>query len=342
MAAVGPTPRPVVEAGDRFDRARNEEEADRLPEWLSLCEEARRRAAAFLRAEPDEIALTTCTTDGINILAWGLDLAPGDVALTDELDFSGNLVAWQSASPVRGFEVVVAPCPSLSSTPEALMNAAPRRTRVVAVSLVSWRNGFVHDLKTLCRLAHERGAIVVVDACQAAGALDIDVRAIGVDALSFGTYKWLGGPLGVGVLYLRKSLIDRIRPTRGGWLQHESEDRMRGARRFEYATMNFRGIAELAALFDYLSAAGMPAIEERIRVLVATLRSGLERRGKRFLCPAERQGPILAYEEPRSEELERRCREQGILIRSRPGIVKLSPHFLTEDDQVGRVIDALT
>jgi selenocysteine lyase/cysteine desulfurase len=328
MGAVGPMPRTVSQAGDRFDRRRNQEEGDLLPEWLDQVEEARRRAAAYLRANPDEIALTTCTTDGINILAWGLELGPGDSVLTDELDFTGNHIAWRAAAKARGFEVKLVP----------EVSEVPPGTRVVSVSMVSWRNGFVHDLRSLAQLAHDRGAILVVDACQAAGALDIDVRALDVDALTFGTYKWLCGPLGVGVFYLRQSLLEGVRPTRCGWLQTETEDRSRGAKRFEYATMSFRGIAELAAAFEYMDAIGMPAIERRLRELIQTLRSQLQSRGKRFLCPAERQGPILAYEEARSEELERRCREQGILIRARPGVVKLSPHFLTDDAEVERLI----
>jgi len=335
-AAVGPCPSPAVQAGLEFDRRRNELDADRLPEWLRMTEEVRGTTAAFLGAHPDEIAFTTCTTDGIHILAWGLDLGPGDLVLTDELDFPGNAAAWTAAAEARGFQVAVVP-----SIGAALGDFAGRNLRVISVSWVSWRNGFTHDLNALAERAHRRGALLVVDAIQGVGAFAADLRSLAVDALTFGTYKWLMGPLGLGVLFVRRSVLDRIHPARRGWMQDEGPEHRRGARRFEYATLNFRGLAEFGAALRYLAAIGPEAIEARIRRLVGRFRAALEEAGRKILCARKPQGTILAYEEPQSFEIERKCQARRILLRARPGVIKISPHFLTAEDELERVLEAL-
>src|SRR5262245_48390197 len=187
----------------------------------------KKRFATLIGAKPSEIAFTQNTSDGENIVVMGMDLArKGGNVVLDELHFETSLYMYKSLE-AKGLELRVVRHRNWSIDIEDMARAVDRNTRLVSMALVSNVNGYLHDARAITDLAHSRGAYVFADMVQAAGAVPIDVRALGIDFASTATYKWLMGERGFGFLYVREDLQDTVVPTtRYGHRQITNFDRV--------------------------------------------------------------------------------------------------------------------
>ncbi len=151
------------------------------------------------------------------MVANGIGLAPGDNVVIDELHFPTEFVLYRALEKSRGIELRIARHRHGVVDASDFEPHVDRRTRLVSVAWVSHLNGFRHDMRPIADLAHAHGALFYADAIQAVGMFPVDVRAAGVDFLCCGTYKWLLAGFGVAPFFIRRELIDRIRPDRFGW-----------------------------------------------------------------------------------------------------------------------------
>lgn len=207
---------------DRAARAWRRLEAAPVYEGYGpLAEEADRvrgRVARFLGCHEDEVALTTSTTDGMNLIAEGLDLQRGDRVLTTDQEHAGGSVCWQHYAERRG--VVVDRLPLGAETTdrrrivELFSEGLHRKTRVVSLSEVTYTTGLRLPVEEIAALATAAGALLVVDGAQSIGALDVDVTRLGCHAWAGSGHKWLTGPKGTGILYLRRDAQKLVRPLR--------------------------------------------------------------------------------------------------------------------------------
>jgi L-cysteine/cystine lyase len=182
--------------------------------------EARAAVAAILTADVDTVALTHSTTEGMNIAAWGLDWRPGDRAVTSSVEHPGGLGPLLGLRDRREVDlriVDVGDGGDDDRTLAAFETAIDDRTRLVAISHVAWTTGAILPVREIAGLAHRAGAFVLVDGAQAAGAIPIDVSALGVDGYALSAQKWLLGPEGMGALWIEPSVADRVRPTLAGY-----------------------------------------------------------------------------------------------------------------------------
>ncbi len=190
-----------------------------------LAVKVRAQFASLINARPGEISLVESTSRGENLVVNGLGLASAQAAgnvVTDALHFEGSLILYGELQK-RGLDVRLVRPRDWRIDPADMERAVDRKTRLVAVSLVSWYNGFQHDLKRVCELAHANGAYVYADIVQAAGNTPIDVRASGVDFCACSSFKWLMGDFGLGFLYVREDLLDAvIRRTEYGYQQADT------------------------------------------------------------------------------------------------------------------------
>jgi selenocysteine lyase/cysteine desulfurase len=221
------------------------------------------------------------------------------------------------------------------------------RTRLLSVALVSHQNGFRHDLRPLAELAHAHGAWLYTDAIQAVGAVAIDVRQSGVDALCSGTYKWLHAGFGVAPFYLRRELADRFTPDRWGALHVERTrpgyhfDVFTTAKKFEYATLSFEAIDQLGAALEYLDAVGVPRIEAHTTALAHRLQAGLRERGFEVLTPAQNRSPIVACRVPGDPGTARRTLEEAAIkvsFRENGTQIRVSPALFNVEADVDRFL----
>ena len=210
-AGVGPLPRQAIRAmGQTADRLRGRPVQDAWDE--DRAGHARRLAARLIGAVPENIVLTSSTSEGLNLLAAGLPWRAGDNIVTSDLEYPANIVPWLYQAEHHTLEVRIVPSVDGAAPPSSLRHAIDRHTRVLAVSHVEFGTGFRHHLPELADAVHDVGGLLCVDAIQSVGVLPIDVEAMGIDLLATGGYKWLCGPLGTGFAYVHPDLAPALRP----------------------------------------------------------------------------------------------------------------------------------
>ena len=185
----GPYPLPVLEAGRESLDRRARGIGGRVQDWLHVLGQAKDDLAGMIGAKPDEVAITTNTTQGTNIVATSLRFEPGDNVVWDDLSYPSNAVVWRSLESSRGVENRVLKNVGGAVSLAEYEKAVDGRTRIISVSQVSHRNGFVYDVKGLADLAHAHGAYLHVDGIQAVGAIAVDVKSAGIDFYTSGVYK---------------------------------------------------------------------------------------------------------------------------------------------------------
>jgi cysteine desulfurase/selenocysteine lyase len=353
VAANAPLATPVVAAMDGYLKDLAAHGSRHYRDWFATAARTRERAARLLGAESAEIALVRNTSDGISIVANGLALREGDSVVAVHGDFPANVHPWLRLREERVEVRLVRPDERGRITPQQLVAACDGSTKLIAVSWVHYLNGFRIDLDLLAELAARRGILLCVDAIQGLGALELDVRRTPIDFLAADGHKSLLGPEGLGIFYVRKDRLDRLRPTVVSWMSMKDPfdaERYRGelkpdATRFEFGSTNTAGIYGLAAALELLLETGVPAIERHVKALANRLDDGLRGTGYRVRSPRagrERSG-IVAFE-PRSGSpgaVAARLLEAGVQVTVRGGAVRAAMHLYNDESDVERLLAAL-
>jgi cysteine desulfurase/selenocysteine lyase len=272
-------------------------------EATAAYEQARRRVARFLNATPTEIVFTRGATEAINLVAASFTrgLAPGSEILLSEMEHHSNLVPWQLAARDRGLVLRFLPIsPEGTLELEALQKAAGPRLSLIAVTLVSNVLGTINDLPRITAFARERGVPVLVDAAQAVGHLPVDVRALGCDFLAFSGHK-MYAPMGIGVLYGRERLLERMEPYMGGGEMIRTVTLERSTwnqlpYKFEAGTPNVEGAVGLEAAIGYLEGLGREAVRDYEELLASyALRRLQEVPGLTLYGPATARTGVFSF-----------------------------------------------
>lgn len=316
-------------------------------------ERVRGRAATLLGAQPDEIAFVKNTTEGLGLVAAGLDWQRGDCVVTCDLEYPSNVYPWWSLAD-RGVETLMLRGRDgrlpIEAVEAALLNPS---VRLLALSSVEFGSGARNDLAALGGLCRERGVLFCVDGIQSLGCLPVDVEACGIDFLSADGHKWLLSVEGCGIFYCARRVLERVTPRVIGWrsvtdnenFDHYHMDLQPGAGRFEEGTPNTPGIFALGAAIDLLLELGVDAIAERVLSLTDRLVDGLCERGAAVLSPREdgAGSGIVSFtlpDEAPSRTVER-LRERDVFVIERRGGVRASPHFYNDEAEIDRLLLAL-
>jgi cysteine desulfurase/selenocysteine lyase len=271
-----------------------------------LFEEARERVQGFLNAaDPREIVFVRGATEGINLVAqsWGAAfLKPGDEVLISELEHHSNIVPWQMLRDRLGIRLVVAPIDVTGGLDLAAFEARlSARTRLVAITHLANATGAHIPIETVISLAHRRGAKVLIDGCQAAPRLPVDVRALGCDFYTFSGHKTYG-PTGIGVLYGRRELLSAMPPWQGGGemilnVTFEKTEFQDPPHRFEAGTPDISGAIGLGAAIDFIEEIGRENILEHEEALTGYGVDRLSRiPGLQLLGAGQRRLGILSFD----------------------------------------------
>ncbi len=313
----------------------------------------RRRIAHFFGGRGEEIALLRNTGDGATVLAQGLDLGAGDEVICAANEFGSNAYPWLALRE-RGVAVTLIDAPRERMTPDVLRRSVSSRTRVVTVSWVTFDDGYRHDLAALAEVAHEAGALFVVDVMQALGAFPLDVAQTDVDAIYAGGAKWLMALQGVSFLWLRAQLLDRVALRLPGWRSVENmwdfldygQPPAPDASRFEGGTVNIIGALSLATSIDVLANAGVDRIAAHVVGLTDRLAAGLRFRGWTTLGDRSRdevKSGILTFRREGVDPvaLGKRLQGAGIVTTYRPNGIRVAPHGYNTADEIDALLDAL-
>ena len=266
-------------------------------------EAAREAAARFINGRADETIFVRGATEAINLVAnsWGnANIGPGDRILLTELEHHANIVPWRMLADRTGAEIDVAPLTADGRIDEeALIALIGPATRLVAVAHVSNVLGSVADIARIATAAHAVGAKLLVDGCQAAPRLKVDVQALGADFYAFSAHK-LYGPTGIGVLWVRKSILDTMPPWQGGGamideVRFERITYAAAPQRFEAGTPHIVGAVGLHAAIRWVEQVGIDAIDAHERALLLQARAELSRLNSVRLFGPEDSAGILSF-----------------------------------------------
>ena len=285
---LGACPRPVLDAvlESMREMEKNIAHYDYRPEHPEYIagyraqEELRKKAGGILNASAGEIALLQNATMGINFIANGLELMPGDEVLLTDQEHPGALGPWELRAKRQGFAVKKLVIPVPTPDPQTVVNvfadAISPRTKVIAVPHVTSRYGIVMPVREICELGRARSVFTLVDGAQAVGQMRVDVKKIGCDAYASSPHKWLLAPPGNGLLYVRQDRQSHIWATLASahWNDYAPESGL--FRLMQFGTANEALLDGLNAALDFYVRIGPEKIERRTLALAASLRSGLQ------------------------------------------------------------------
>lgn len=356
-AGISPLADPVRAAIDDYLDDCAERGARAFREWTQEMEAVRGSVARLLGASDDEIAFVKNTTEGLSFVASGLGLGEGDRVIVTGREFPSNYYPWIALRD-RGVTVdVVEPVGEAESLPverfaEAIADGAP--PAVVAVSWVQFGRGWRTDLAALADVCRDRGTLLCVDLIQGAGVLPCDLRAWGVDLAAAGGHKWLLGIMGLGILYVRREHLERLRPLEPGWASvvHRTEWDNRdlvydpSARRFEGGGPSAVGVHALGAAVDLITDTGIDAVWDHARTVGDHAAGRLAGIGCRVLSDRGDGASAIVTAalppgSPDPQDVVDTLAEGGMVCSARGGGVRLAPHGYNTTDEVDAVVDAI-
>jgi selenocysteine lyase/cysteine desulfurase len=319
-----------------------------LSQWERRVEDVRRLFGRLLHTDPFDVAFVKNTSEGIGFVAEGFPWKPGDNMVTAAEEYPSNLYPWMNLAD-RGVEVRQVASRENRIAIDDLRAALDSRTRIVSLSSVEFASGFRIDLDAIGSLCRERGILFFVDAIQSLGVLPLDVEKTPIDFLSADGHKWLLGPEGAGVFYIRRELVDQLHTNGVGWNSmvgfHDFsrvDFRLKPhAGRWESGTLNVAGIMALGASLELLLEIGIPAVAGRVLELTDYLCDAAGRAGLEVFS-SRRQGDksgivsLRTAGDPRA--VVRKCKAVGIVINQRLGRIRVSPHCYNTFEEIDRVI----
>jgi selenocysteine lyase/cysteine desulfurase len=320
-----------------------EEEGAPWEYWVEREEAARAAFARLVGAEPDEVAVTGSLSAGVSALASGLRYARRSKIVTTELEFPTVGQIWH-AQESRGARVVHVPL-------DQFEQAIDDDTAVVSITHVSYRTGEMINVQEVVRLAHERGALVLLDAYQSAGSVPLDVKELGVDFLAAGTVKYLLGSAGLAFFYCRREVLEKAWPTATGWFADEDIFAMdihdyspaATARRFQAGTPPIPSIYAGIAGIELMESIGIEETREHVLELNERLIAGVDELGGTVVTPRKRKrhGALICVKSTDVDALVAALGRFGVVTSSRDGNVRISPHAYNSLEDIDLVLEAL-
>jgi len=344
-AAAGPLARTTAQAGIRYYEQMQSDGDLHWDDWLAQREAVRARVAAFINAEPDEIGLTTNTSSGMNIIVDALE-KHGEVISCD-LEFPVTTIPWMQ----RRIPVHLLKSKNGVVHPEDLRAAMNTRSGIISISYVQFSNGFRSNLEEIAAI---KGAhAFVVNASQAAGAFEIDVKRMKIDALCSTGHKWMLSGYGSGFVYISRELQANSPPRSIGWLSVQDPYSLRNdevhlrrdvSARAELGCPHFAGVFALGASIELMQSLGIKNIEARALELNRYLTDRLKDAGWRVLSPLGEEQfrsaeTLVATENP--ARVVAALASKKIMVTEKPEGIRVATDFFNNEDDIDQLIEGL-
>ena len=357
-AAVAPLPVGAANRLRRFADQASQSGDKHWLEWSLIVARLRTAVAQLLGARECEVALVPNTTFGINLVAEGFPWKSGDNLVLPDNEFPSNLLPWKNLRR-RGVEVRMLPVSENGRiSVDRLVELIDSHTRLVALSWVGFVSGYRLDLNEVAEAVHRRGALLFVDAIQGLGAFPINVEDSQIDFLAADGHKWLLGPEGAGLLYIREKHLDLLAPLMLGWnsladggFDPRSTILKPNAARYEGGSYNMAGLIALEASLDLLLRLGTnrpdsplaSAILDNVRTIADQL---VEHRLNTHLPAEGYRSGILAVTWPGASPpnliaARKHCIEQNVILSVRAGKLRIATHAYNNAEDIDRLVTAL-
>jgi selenocysteine lyase/cysteine desulfurase len=316
--------------------------------WVNRYEEARTAFAQFIHASPDEVAIVTSVSAGINGVASALSFRERKKVVMGQFEFPTMGHIWLAQRP-RGAEVEFVSAEENRIPTGKYEKMIDRNTLIVPLTRVCFKNGFRSEVSAITEIAHRSGALVMLDDYQDCGTRPVDVKAMDLDFFLTGTLKYLLGPPGLAFLYVRKELIPSLVPTVTGWFAQanpfaydpQTFDLSPTARRFESGSPSVPNVYAAVPGFQMLQEIGMEHVSAHVAELAQSLLSCARDLGIRAKTPADSAGPLVVLQCKDSTLLVQKLSESGIVASNRHDGLRISFHVYNTRDDVKAVADVL-
>ncbi len=321
--------------------------------WIRAVELSRKNIAVLLGVDVEGIGFLQNTAQAISTIARGLSWKEGDEVIVPAVEYPANQYPWLALRGVGVKVVSVQDSGEGTVSLEAIEKAFTSRTRLVAISHVQYGSGFRTDLESLSRMCHARGTYVLVDVIQSLGALPIDAGGCDIDFVAAGAHKWLLSPPGIGILYVKPELIERVEPVMVGALS--VCDRLNfesiryelpsNAQRFESGTANFPGFTAMEKSTQILRDTGIETVARKLKSITDYLCNTLNDNGYRILSSrsGEQWSGIVSFTKHGIDIrlMERELIRRGVIFSVRRGALRFSPHYYTTCEQIDRCTEII-
>lgn len=354
-AAVAPWPRRTAEAVTRFAQENLHAGSWNYRQWEAVEQRLRERLQRLINAaSPDDIALVKSTSEALSFVAYGLDWSPGDNVISCAEEFPSNRWVWESLGRF-GVETRLAKVSRCADPEAALFDLVDERTRLISVSAVQYGTGLRMDLDRIGAFCAERGVMFCIDAIQQIGALPFDVEACRADFVAADGHKWMLGPEGIGLFWVRPGLRERLNLNEIGWhsaakiVDYDQLDWQPAptAKRFECGSPNMLGIHALDASLGLIEEVGIREISRLVLKNTLLLIELIENtKGFSLLTPTapERHAGIVTFRHDRLSpgRIHSHLKGQRVLCARRGGGVRFSPHFYNTEAELRRAWGLVT
>jgi len=352
-ASISPLSTRVIAAVNDFMRDVRDNGRIHYPDWCEFVDNTvKENIGRLIGADKTEIAFVKNTTEGILIVANGIDWKEGDNVIIADIEYPSNVYCWMNLER-KGVNIKWLKTKEGRILVEDIESLMDRHTRLVSLSAVQFSNGFRLDLEGTSEVCQRHGVLLNLDVIQYLGALEIDLSALPIDFLSAGGHKWLLAPIGTGIFYCRKSSMRHLHPHNVGYHSVDKpEDHLdydltfrSTAGRFEEAIVNFPGIWGLNAAIDIFFALGMKSVEDHIQGLISLAIEGLESKGYDILSSKrenERSGILsFRHREISPQETVSRLGEASVHLAVRGSGLRISPSVYNDTDDIYAMLEAL-
>ncbi|MEJ5261385.1 MAG: aminotransferase class V-fold PLP-dependent enzyme [Ignavibacterium sp.] len=350
-ASTAPVSSLVKERLCELLKEKSESKIDDYHSFLRVYEETKNLLAEFINANPDRIAFIDNTSNGLNILASGLDWEKGDRILLNDIEFPANVYPFLNLKRF-GVEVDFVKSKNGIVTAEDLIENVKPETKLISVSFVQFLSGYKIDLEKLGKFCRDKNIILSVDGIQGIGAMNFDVQKFNVDFLSCGTQKWLFGAQGLAFIYLTEELQRKINPAYLGWLSVEdawdllnySMKLKSSANVFQGGTLNTFGIYAFNTSLKIFKQFGFERIDENVISNTKYLRRRLNDIGINCLIDEvsdKYYSGITTFRTDDNEMLFKFLEDKKIVCSLREGYIRLSPHFYNTFEEIDFVVNSV-
>lgn len=350
-ASTAPVSSVVRERLCELLKEKSESKIDDYHSFLRVYEETKNLLAEFINSNPDRIAFIDNTSNGLNILASGLDWRKGDRILLNDIEFPANVYPFLNLKRF-GVEVDFVKSKNGIVTAEDLIENVKPETKLISVSFVQFLSGYKIDLEKLGKFCRDKNIILSVDGIQGIGAINFDAQKFNVDFLSCGTQKWLFGAQGIAFIYLTEELQRKINPAYLGWLSVEdawdllnySMKLKSNANVYQGGTLNTFGIYTFNTSLKIFNQFGFGRIEENVISNTKYLRRKLNEIGVNCLIDEvsnEYYSGITTFRTDDIEKLFKFLEDKKIVCSLREGYIRLSPHFYNTFEEIDFVVNSI-
>ena len=351
-AAVAPIPQPARDAMQTWLNQACDEGDTVWLDWARQVRDTRQIAAELMGASTNEIALVPSTTAGINFVAEGFPWQAGGNVVTLDDEFPSNLYPWLHLERL-GVETRRVQTRNGDVDLDEFESHCDERTQVVSISWVGYSNGCRRDLDAFSKIARRHGALFFVDAIQGLGVFPLDVGQVDIDCLAADGHKWMLGPEGAGVAYVRQDCLEKLRPVNVGWnsvvhAQDFSRIELKiksSAERYEGGTLNMGGFIALGASLRLLHELGTKNVAATILDFTDQLTTLLQEFDAQVFSPwqLESRSGIVSFELAGrdSNAVRKHCLQNGVAMNCRAGRLRISAHAYNDEQDLERLRAAL-